>query len=138
MATDTPASMKIVVPADVQYFRSVRLAVGGLGALVGFDIEAMEDIRIGVDELCGAVYEAGDGSDIAVDITVEPGAMIHIACSSPMGVGDVDDDRFVFSERILSVVADAYGIEATDGRLRCWLERSVTNEADVQVDADAP
>ena len=35
MATDTPASMKIVVPADVQYFRSVRLAVGGLGALVG-------------------------------------------------------------------------------------------------------
>lgn len=127
MAGDAPTTMKIVVPADVQFFRAVRLAVGGLGALVGFDIEAMEDLRIGVDELCGAMYEAGDGSDIVVVITVEPGEMIHVACTCPMGDGDVDDDRFVFSERILSVVADAYGIEATDGELRCWLERSVTD-----------
>ena len=127
--------MRIVVPADVQFFRPVRLAVGGLGTLVGFDIEAMEDLRIGVDELCGALFEAGDGSDIEVTITVEVGSMIHVACTSPMGADDVDDDRFVFSERILSVVADAYGIEASDGTLRCWLERSL---ADQQVDATAP
>lgn len=126
--------MKIVVPADVQFFRPVRLAVGGLGTLVGFDIDAMEDLRIGVDELCGALYEAGDGSEIEVTITVHPGEMIHVECSTAMGDGDVNDDRFVFSERILSVVVDAYGIEALGGRLRGWLERSLVDQ---QVDADA-
>ena len=135
MAPEPGSVMTIIVPADVQFFRPVRLAVGGLGTLVGFDIDAMEDIRMGVDELCGALFEAGDGSDIEVKVTVHVGDMIHVECSTPMGDGDVNDDRFVFSERILSVVVDAYGIEAVGGTLRCWLERSL---ADQQVDADAP
>lgn len=133
MALEDRPTMKIVVPADVQFFRPVRLAVGGLGTLVGFDIEAMEDIRIGVDELCGALYEAGDKTTIDVTASVEAGVTLHVECTAPMGPGDVDVDRFVFSERILSVVADSYGIEATDGTIRCWLERSV---ADQQVDAE--
>ena len=135
MPPDLGSAVKIVIPADVQFFRSVRLAVGGLGALVGFDVEAIEDLRIGVDELCGAMFDAGDGSDIEVTVTIEVGSMIHIGCKTSMGEGDVDADRFVFSERILSVVADAYGIEASGGALRCWLERSLL---DLQVDADAP
>lgn len=135
MAPEPSSTMTIFIPADVQFFRPVRLAVGGLGTLVGFDIDTMEDIRIGVDELCGAAFEAGDGSNIEVTITVEPGAMIHIACTSPLGAGEVDPDRFIFSERILSVVSDAYGIDATGGTIRCWLERSI---ADSPVDADAP
>lgn len=134
MAPEPSSTMTILIPADVQFFRPVRLAVGSLGTLVGFDIETMEDIRIGVDELCGAMFEAGDGSKIEVTITVEPEAMIRIVCTSPMGARDVDPDRFIFSERILSVVADAYGIEASDGMIRCWLERSIT---DAQVDAEA-
>lgn len=135
MSSEPGLAMTIVIPADVQFFRPVRLAVGGLGALVGFDVEAIDDLRIGVDELCGAAHEAGDGSDIEVAITVEVGARIHVACSSTLGPDPIDDDRFQFSERILSVVADAYGVEAAGGTLRCWLERSLQDQ---QVDPDAP
>ena len=59
--TDAPR-VTLTVPADVRYFRSVRLAIGGLATMVGFDIEAIDDLRIGVDELCAMAAEGGDGS----------------------------------------------------------------------------
>jgi hypothetical protein len=127
--------MKIVVPADVQFFRPVRLAVGAVGTMVGFDMEAMEDLRIGVDELCGTLLQGGLGTTIEVVVTAEPGARLHVSCTTALGDGEVDVDRRTFSERILSVVADAYGIEATDGRLVGWLERSVE---DGRGGADSP
>jgi hypothetical protein len=127
--------MKIVVPADVQFFRPVRLAVGAVGTMVGFDMEAMEDLRIGVDELCGTLLQAGLGTTIEVVVTADPGQRLHVSCTTELGGGEVDPDRHTFSERILSVVADDYGIEASDGRLVGWLERSVEDHRD---DADIP
>ena len=135
MPAEPGLAMQIVIPADVQFFRPVRLAVGGLGALVGFDVDAIEDLRIGVDELCGTAHDAGDGSDIAIAVTVEVGSTIRVECSTPLGPTAIDDDRFQFSRRILSVVADEHGLEASDGTIRCWLERSLS---DAQVDTDAP
>lgn len=132
MATET-SSLRLVVPADVRFFRSVRLAIGGLATLVGFDIEAIDDIRIGVDELCGALHEAGDGSDLDISVTTDIGRSIRVEGRVPAGATGVEQDRFVFSERILSVVADDYGVGAEDGTVLCWLERAVVDWSD---DAD--
>lgn len=120
-------AVTLVVPADVRYFRSVRLAVGGLATLVGFDVEAIDDLRIGVDELCGALAEAGDGSDLTFRIDTTIGASIRIAGTAPSGAGTPDADRFAFSHQILSVVADRHALDVGGPQLSCWLERALVD-----------
>lgn len=125
MIADAPASVTLVVPSDVRFHRSVRLAVGGLATLVGFDIEAIEDLRIGVDELCGALGEAGNGEPISFEIVTAIDSSIRIVGTTPLGTDDSDADRFAFSRQILSVVADDYGLDVDGPIVRCWLDRSL-------------
>jgi hypothetical protein len=128
MATPEPLTMTIVVPAEARFFRSVRLAVGGLAAMVGFDVEAIEDLRIGVDELCAALAEGGSGDDLHLAVRTEPGASLRIEGRTAQGADALDEDRFHFSRQILSVVADDFGYEAEAGTVRCWLERTVATD----------
>ena len=131
--TDSPV-VTITVPADVRYFRSVRLAIGGLATLVGFDIEAIDDLRIGVDEVCAALVEAGDGGDLHLEICADAGERLRVEGTVPKGSVEIDQDRFAFSRQILSVVSDDFGYSEDDGQVRCWLERQLAAEDDA-VDA---
>jgi hypothetical protein len=128
MTADAPASVTIVVPSDVGYFRSVRLAVGGLATLVGFDVEAIDDLRIGVDELCGTLEEVGDGSPLTFVIETHVGRSIRVVGTAQRGEGDLDEDRFRFSHQILSVVADDHAFDIDGAQLRCWLERALVDD----------
>jgi serine/threonine-protein kinase RsbW len=119
------APVRIRIPADVAYFRSVRLAVGALAAMVGFDVEAIDDLRIGIDELCATASEAGDGADLVIDIHPQVGSGIRIEATTTRGTVDPDPARFGFSRRILSVVADDFGYEAGDSQVRCWIVREL-------------
>ena len=121
-APDT--AMILEVPSDVRFFRPVRLAVGGLAAMVGFDVDAIDDLRIGVDELCAMAAEGGDGSTLRLAVDARPGELLRIDASTTAGPADIDPDRLHFSRQILSVVADAYDLEVVAGQLRCWLERA--------------
>lgn len=125
------AAMTLTVPADARWFRSVRLAIGGVATLVGFDVEAIDDIRIGVDELCGALAEAGSGGDLTIEVDARIGESLRIVGTTASGSGALDPDRAKFSHQILSVVADDHGLELDgDDVLRCWLERSLATWSD--------
>ena len=56
---------------DLRVIRIARLVAGGLGATAGFDIEEIDDLRIAVDEGCGALFEIGDGSPVNLTFAVE-------------------------------------------------------------------
>ncbi len=126
--TDAPL-VTLTVPADVRYFRSVRLAIGGLATMVGFDIEAIDDLRIGVDEVCAALAEAGNGDDLRIEILAIPGDVLRVEGTVPHGDEQPDQDRFAFSRQILSVVADSFGYETEGGQVSCWLERRLSGDA---------
>lgn len=127
-ASDVPL-VTVTVPADVRYFRSVRLAIGGLATMVGFDIEAIDDLRIGVDEVCAALAETGNGEDLRIEVLAVPGERLRVDGTVPSGEEQPDEDRFAFSRQILSVVADSFGYEAEDGVVSCWLERRLSGDA---------
>ena len=129
MNTSANPLVTLTVPADVRYFRSVRLAVGGLATMVGFDIEAIDDLRIGVDEVCAALAEAGNGEDLRIEVLAAPGERLRVAGRVPSGDEQPDADRFAFSRQILSVVADSFGYEAEEGQVCCWLERRLSGDA---------
>ncbi|WP_426571547.1 hypothetical protein [Aquihabitans sp. McL0605] len=136
---DTPESpiVTITVPADVRFFRSVRLAVGGLATLVGFDVEAIDDLRIAVDEVCAALVDAGNGDDLRLEVCAQVGTSLRIEGTVPKGTLGFDEERFAFSRQILSVVADEYGYTTDDRSVNCWLERRLDREGS-SVDAGTP
>jgi serine/threonine-protein kinase RsbW len=60
--------VKIKIPASPAYLRVVRLATAGLAARLGFTIDEIEDLKIGVDEL--AAYLTGaQGRDGQLELT---------------------------------------------------------------------
>jgi serine/threonine-protein kinase RsbW len=126
MTATGPERMTITLPGDVHYFRAVRLAVGGIAAHVGFDVAAIDDLRIGVDELCAALAEVGGGSEITLEVTIATGAELRIAGTTERGAVGVDSDRLTFSRQILDVVADEFSLDLDDGDVRFWLARRVT------------
>ena len=129
MTTTTDAPLvTLTVPADVRYFRSVRLAIGGLATMVGFDIEAIDDLRIGVDEVCAALAEAGNGEDLRIEILAVPGEVLRVEGTVASGADEPDEDRFAFSRQILSVVADSFGYDTQEGQVSCWLERRLSGD----------
>jgi serine/threonine-protein kinase RsbW len=47
--------MILTVPGKAEYVSTVRLAVSSLAAKSGFDIEAIEDIKVAVSEACSNI-----------------------------------------------------------------------------------
>lgn len=124
-------SIGITIAPDARLVRPVRLAMGGLASLAGFDVEAIEDLRIAVNELTATLIERGDGSDLNLRLTVLEQGSIRIEGSTGLATGaSTDDDRFALSDQLLSVVADAHGFAADDGLASAWLERAQGDWAD--------
>ncbi|MDR2156182.1 MAG: ATP-binding protein [Clostridiales Family XIII bacterium] len=48
-------TLKLMVPGKPEYVGTVRLAVSSLANKVGFDIEAIEDIKVAVSEACSNI-----------------------------------------------------------------------------------
>ncbi len=51
--------LKFSVPGKPEYVRTVRLAISSLANCAGFDIEAVEDIKVAVSEACNNVVRHG-------------------------------------------------------------------------------
>jgi len=116
-------SISITIAPDPRLVRPVRLAMGGLASLAAFDVEAIEDLRIAVNELTATLIERGDGSELRLRLLVEEHGAIRIEGATGLGDADPDDDRFALSDQILSVVADDHGFTSDDGVAAGWLER---------------
>jgi serine/threonine-protein kinase RsbW len=49
----------LTLPFKAEYVSVVRLAVSGIASRMGFDIEAIEDIKVATAEVCNKMIEAG-------------------------------------------------------------------------------
>lgn len=117
-------SISITIAPDPRLVRPVRLAMGGLASLAGFDVEAIEDLRVAVNELTATLIERGNGSELQLRLAVLDHGSIRIEGSTGLGNTDVADDRFALSDQILSVVADDHGFDTSSGVASAWLERA--------------
>ncbi|MBN7773358.1 ATP-binding protein [Clostridium aminobutyricum] len=54
--------IKFRVPGKPEYIRVVRMGVSALACNVGFDVEAVDDIKLAVDEACKAITCHGANS----------------------------------------------------------------------------
>jgi serine/threonine-protein kinase RsbW len=48
-------TLRLVVPGKPEYVKTVRLAISSLAGCAGFDVEAVEDIKVAVSEACSNI-----------------------------------------------------------------------------------
>jgi len=109
-------AVTVRVPASPEYLQVVRLIAAGLASRLGFTLDDIEDLKIGVDEL--AVYVTGPhGRDGTLDVRfLVSGDTIEIR-----GAGIFARDEGVrteltgLSRMILKMVADSASLEQPDG-----------------------
>ena len=107
--------LRLEVPTTPDLLRLVRVAASGVASRLGFSFDAVEDVRLAVDELCWSVAgAAGPASTLTVRFTLHEGSFTIDGELSPA-------DALVrplpaLSERILGTLVDAWSFRpAEDG-----------------------
>lgn len=90
-------------PASISSIRLARLVGSGVGAQLGLDVVAIEDLRLVVDEACAITLECSvvDGADRPLD---EAGP--DAAATLDLGISWTDDAVFVEVERPGAITGD--------------------------------
>lgn len=112
--------LELVVPADPQLLRIVRLVASGLASLANLDLDAVEEIRVAADEVVSTLIEASDGEPIRVRMTATP-ELLRLEASTDLGGGTFEVDPMV--DRVLAAVASRFAWDTVDGVARGWVER---------------
>ncbi len=113
--------IELLLPADTRLVRVIRLVASGLATTAGFDVDQLEDLRIGVDEAVAALLEGGDGSPLALTFHLL-GTEVTLAGSTPAGAAAADAGRLELSARILDEVVDHHELGREDGRIVVQLQ----------------
>jgi hypothetical protein len=115
--------VRLELPIESQYIRVARLVASGLGASAGLDVDAVDDLRIAVDELCAALFEVGGEK---VELTFAVGAdNVEVTGRTATGsVAAFEPARLVLSRQILDVACDHYSLSLDGGVAQFTMRKS--------------
>ncbi len=109
-------TISIRIPASPVYVQVVRLIASGLATRLGFTLDDIDDLKIGVDEMCS--YLTGtQGRAGELEITFSVGDdRIDIAGTGHFEPGEkVRTELTDFSQKILETVASDAALFQADG-----------------------
>lgn len=107
------------VPTTPDLLRLVRVVASGVASRLGFSMDAVEDVRLAVDELCHTVASrAGPASTLAVSFVILDGAFSVEGRLRPGAVDPGEASTLsALSERILGTLVEEYALlEPVDGQ----------------------
>jgi serine/threonine-protein kinase RsbW len=114
MDAGSDPKVHLVIPATSRYLRLARLTAAGLAGDLGYSVDAIEDLRIAVDELCAAIIE--DTSTTAeLELTYresDGGLVVEGMC---LARSTKAPDLHSVARELLNMLADEYTIGAIDG-----------------------
>jgi len=111
--------VKLAIPTSLEFVRIVRLTASGLASRLGFDVEEIDNLRIAVDELAGAVVDASTSGKLEVTFRDGDGELRiegHAPVAPGRGLG-IDD----LTAQILNSVCDKYElrVDGDSARFSC-------------------
>jgi serine/threonine-protein kinase RsbW len=106
------SQITLTFPADAEFLRLVRLTSADVGSRAGFDYEEIDDLKIGVSELCSLVLGAPERISLVFSIT--PG-VVTIEGDAPELIAGTGSE---LSRTIIAAVVDEHEISGFDGRTR--------------------
>jgi hypothetical protein len=123
--TVTGETIRLTVPAALEYVRIVRLTASGVASRLGFDVEEIEDLRVAVDELASLVVESADGGELSVRFAVQDNAL-RIEGGATLATGRADNARVDdLTAQILAAVVDEWDLSTNEGAVRFFCVRRV-------------
>ena len=135
--TEGTDAVRLEVPAVGRFVRLARLLASGVAAASGFDVDAVEDFRIAVDEVCTGLVEASPGATMDLRFHARLGAVvlfahvpIRLQAVAPVDGAAPGLEREYLSAQILSVVVDAWDRTVDDGAIRYRLAKFHHSEPD--------
>ncbi len=115
-----PAKITMELPANTRFVATARLTTTSLAAELEFNIDAIEDIRVGVNELVSVVLEwAEDHGDPEIEIAwTLYDESLEVAAGVP-GATEASSETALdmLTEQILASVVDTYEVGAGWGRI---------------------
>src|SRR3954447_15185743 len=107
-------AVHLVIPATSRYLRLARLTAAGLAGDLGYSVDAIEDLRIAVDELCAAIIE-DTPTPAQLELSYresEGGLVVEGTCRARSTKAP---DLHSVARELLNMLADEYSIGAIDG-----------------------
>jgi hypothetical protein len=136
-STEGGDAVRLELPASGRFVRLARLLASGVAAAAGFDVDAVEDFRIAVDEVCTGLVEAAPGATMELDFHARQGAVvlfasvpIRLQAVAPPEAAPTGLERDDLSAQILGVVVDAWERTVDDGAIRYRLPKFHRPETD--------
>jgi len=106
-------ALRLELSPDPRLLRVLRLVASGVASLGEFDLAAVEEVRVAVDELGATLIGASDGAPIELTFSL----IDHTLCvegSTALGSGaDLEVDPL--TDRILDVVATSHEWSSAGG-----------------------
>ena len=103
--------LTLVIPASVDHIRFARLMASAVAARIGCDVDAVENVRIAVSELCTAVAESAPRGDLTLTyrgdadgVRVTGHALRTVGSSTPEAPSEL-------TRLVLDAVADEHSLE---------------------------
>ncbi len=106
-------TVRLTVPAALEFVRIVRLTGSGVASRLGFDVEEIENLRVALDELASMTIDAAGGGDLELTFSTTD-SELRITGRAPVANGaDVGVEEL--TAQILKAVIDDYELQASDG-----------------------
>jgi hypothetical protein len=110
-----PGVVRLELPVDARVVRVARLVASGLAATVGFDVDQVDDLRLAVGELCGVMFEIGDGRPLNLTFSFDD-QRVQVRGETPAHSDLVfNRRRFALSDQILDAACDGHSWGIDDG-----------------------
>ena len=103
------SSVAVTIPASAAYLRHVRVLTATVADDLGFDVEAIEALRVAVDELCAlAISDVEDGTgSLTLVIDADADALVlEGRCGPVTSEPEVDP----IAEQLLAAGATSYDL----------------------------
>jgi len=114
--------LKISVPGKPEYVGTVRIAIAHIAAGIGFDIEAIDDIKVAVSEACtNIICHSHNHSNFSYDVIIEREEKSLVITVKDGGVG------FETDEYIEPVPGETRG-----SGMGIFIVRALMDEVDIQ------
>jgi hypothetical protein len=120
-------TLRLELSPDPRLLRILRLVASGMASLGAFDLAAVEEARVAVDELGATLIAASDGGPIALSFELADG-VLSIEGQTAIGAGqELEVDPL--TDRILDVVATSHEWSTEAGVARGRIEKAAPAEA---------
>ncbi len=116
-------SVILSIPRAPMFLRVARSLTSSVGALSGLDTEAVDDLRLAVDELCSVLLDEGRNGFIDLRFDVDE-AGVRVRGRSMAGPRQQPEHASrALGRRVLAAVVEGYELGETEGHITFSLEK---------------